>query len=98
MSSCGSGLGAFFAPTRNAIMVPPPRPRGRPPSGCQWANGGYVSTATDESHCPARSREDYLQRRRLYDKARYWNPAKNVRKQRLQRSARKSVRPPSSSR
>ena len=75
-------------------MASPRRPRGRPPLGCAWVGGHYVSVASGEPHCVAHSRERFLQRRRRYDKARYWDPAKNVRKQRLERSARKSGRLP----
>ena len=52
--------------------------------------GHYVSVVSGDPHCNAHSRERFLQRRRRYDKARYWDPAKNVRKQRLERSTRKS--------
>jgi len=93
--SCGSRLAAVFAPPRNAsAMASPQRPRGRPPVGCVWMDGCYVSTASGEPHCAAHSRERFAQRRRRYDRARYWDPTKNVRKQRLERSARKNGRPP----
>jgi hypothetical protein len=75
-------------------MASPRRPRGRPPMGCVWAEGRYVNIASGEPHCAADTRERFVQRRRRYDIARYWNPTKNARKQRLARSARKSGRPP----
>jgi hypothetical protein len=70
------------------------RPRGRPPKDCVWSDGCYISAVLGEPHCTAPGRERFLQRRRRYDKVRYWDPAKNVRKQRLERSARKSGRLP----
>ncbi len=71
-----------------------PRPRGRPPKGCVWVGGCYVNAVSGEPHCAANSRERFLQRRRCYDRVRYWDPTKNTRKQRLQRSARKRGRLP----
>ena len=47
-----------------------------------------------EPRCQADTRDRFVQRRRRYDRARYWDPTKSVRKQRLARSARKSGRPP----
>ena len=82
-----------------AAMASLRRPRGRPPVpkapavGCVWVNGGYVDIASGEPHCAADTRERSVQRRRRYDRARYWDPMKNVRKQRLALSARKSGRP-----
>ena len=69
------------------------RPRGRPPAGCIWVDGCYVNTVSGVPHCAAVDRELFVQRRRKYDRARYWAPAKKVRKSRLARSAR-SGRPP----
>ena len=45
-------------------------------------------------HCAAVDRDLFVQRRRKYERARYWDPAKKARKSRLARSARKSGRPP----
>ena len=73
-----------------AISVESPRrPRGRPPCGCVWMKGCYVNLASGAED----ARERFLQRRRLYDRTRYWDPKKNVRKQRLMRSAHKNSRP-----
>ena len=77
-----------------ATMASPRRPRGRPPSDCVWAGAGYVNIASGEPHRAADSRERFLQWRRRYDKARYWDAAKTVRKERLARSARKRGRSP----
>ena len=74
--------------------IAPMRPRGRPPADCIWVDGCYVNTVSGVPHYAAEDRELFVQRRRKYDRARYWNPAKNVRKSRLARSARKSGRPP----
>ena len=77
-----------------AISIESPRrPRGRPPCDCVWMKGCYVNLASGEPHCAEDARERFLQRRRLYDRARYWDPKKNVRKQRLVRSAHKNSRP-----
>ena len=56
--------------------------------------GCYVNLASGEPHCAEDARERFVQHRRRYDRARYWDPKKNVRKQRLARSARKSGRLP----
>ena len=77
-----------------ATSAVPRRPRGRPPGDCVWVDGGYVTADSGEPHCAAHSRERFLLRRRLYDRARYWDCTTNVREQRLERSARKSARPP----
>ena len=53
-----------------------------------------MNTVSGVPHCAAVDRELFVQRRRKYDRARYWDPAKKVRKSRLARSARKSGRPP----
>ena len=76
------------------LYIPPKRPRGRPPAGCIWVDGCYVNTVSGVPHCAAEDRELFVQRRRKYERARYWDPAKKVRKSRLARSARKSGRPP----
>ena len=78
-----------------AISVQSPRrPRGRPPCGCVWMKGCYVNLASGEPHCAEDARERFVQHRRRYDRARYWDPKKNVRKQRLARSTRRSGRMP----
>ena len=70
------------------------RPRGRPPAGYVWTGGCYVHLTSGEPRGQADTRDRFVQRRRRYDRARYWDPKKNVRKQRLARSARKSGRLP----
>ena len=72
----------------------PRRPRGRPPAGYVWTGGCYVHLASGEPRCQADTRDRFVQRRRRYERARYWDPRKHVRKQRLARSARKSGRLP----
>ena len=57
-------------------------------------DGRYVSIDSGEPHCAPQSRARFLQRRRRYDHARYWDRATHVRTRRLQRSARKSGRSP----
>ena len=74
--------------------IAPMRPRGRPPADCIWVDGCYVNTVSGVPHCAAEDRELFVQRRRKYEWARYWDPAKKVRRSRLARSARKSDRPP----
>ncbi len=75
-------------------MTSAPAPRGRPPQGCIWMGGQYVDAETEEPHCPERCREQFLQRRRTYERARYWCPRTKVRKRRLERSARDGGRAP----
>ena len=70
------------------------RLRGRPPHGCVWIDGYYVNMASSDPQCVADTHERFVRRRRLYDRERYWDPMKSIRKQRLARSARKRGRPP----
>ncbi len=62
-------------------------PRGRPPRGCFWRDGGWVSIETGEPLCATHRREHFLQRRRSYEQTRYWDGKTGVRKRRLERSA-----------
>ena len=85
----GGAVGAMLSSIES-----PGRPRGRPPAGYVWTGGCYVHLTSGEPRCQADTRDRFVQRRRRYDRARYWDPKKNVRKQRLARSARKSGRLP----
>ena len=85
----GGAVGAMLSSIES-----PGRPRGRPPAGYVWSGGCYVHLASGEPRCQADTRDRFVLRRRRYDRARYWDPKKNVRKQRLARSARKSGRLP----
>ena len=85
----GGAVGAMLSSIES-----PGRPRGRPPAGYVWTGGCYVHLTSGEPRCQADTRDRFVQRRRRYDRARYWDPKKNVRKQRLARSARRSGRMP----
>ena len=73
--------------------IPPKRHRGRPPSGLHMGGWLLLERRIGVPHRAAVDRELFVQRRRKYDRARYWAPAKKVRKSRRARSARKSGRP-----
>ncbi len=64
-------------------------PKGRPPIGYVWdaSAGAFLSVKTGEPFCATRRREQFLQKRRSYENARYWNSRTGVRVRRLQRSA-----------
>ncbi len=65
------------------------RPRGRPPVGYFWKDGcGWVDSETGRPYCAAIRREQFLQKRISYERGRYWDEKTNVRKMRLERSAR----------
>ena len=85
----GGAVGAMLSSIES-----PGRPRGRPPAGYVWTGGCYVHLASGERRCQADTRDRFVQRRRRYERARYWDPKKHVREQRLARSARKSGRLP----
>ena len=44
-----------------AALVSPRQPRGRPPLGCAWLGGHYVSVVSGKPHCAAHSRQRFLQ-------------------------------------
>ena len=53
-----------------------------------------MNSEMGEPHCPGHSRERFLQRRRRYERARYWDPSTKGRKRRLARAARECGRLP----
>ena len=68
-------------------------PRGRPPIGCVWGGSGWIDADTGEPHNAKRLRERALRARREYERRRYWDTGTEVRKRRLERSAKQSGRP-----
>ena len=84
-----------MSPTKETTtsMTTHPVPRGRPPTGYVWAGGKYIDQATGETFCSARSTQRARQRRRAYERARYWDLTTKVRLKRLERAARESGRP-----
>ena len=88
----GEAVGAVGA--QRSSIESPRRPRGRPPAGYVWSGGCYVQLSSGKPRCQADTRDHFVQHRGRYDPAQYWDPKKNVRKQRLARSARKSGRLP----
>ena len=74
-------------------MTALPAPRGRPPAGCIWDGGRYINLETGEAFLSAVEKQRHMQRRRAYERARYWNPSTKVRLKRLERAARESGKP-----
>ena len=68
-------------------------PRGRPPIGCRWEGDAWVDAVTGEPRSAQRIRERALRARRAYERRRYWDSSTDVRKQRLERSAKLSGKP-----
>lgn len=53
-----------------------------------------MNAESGEPFCTASHKEHFLQKRRAYERHRYWDPRKGVRKRRLARSAKERRRPP----
>ena len=78
----------------NAIMAAQDRPpRGRPPAGYNWVDGKWLSAITGEPYSEARQHEKHLEKRKVYERRRYWNPNTGVRVRRLNRSAHAGGKP-----
>ena len=91
---CGRLPDRFFALLLNASMaLPSAPPRGRPPTGFVWQDGRYVSVETGQPYCATHQPERFLQKRRGYERARYWDSKTRVRRRRLERSARERGKP-----
>ena len=63
-------------------------PRGRPPSGFVWNadTGEWRHAGTGEALCATGRRQRFKEKRRGYERSRYWDPSTGVRQRRLQRS------------
>ena len=73
----------------NAIMAAQDRPpHGRPPVGCVWEDGRWLHVENGERYSAARQHIKHLEKRKVYEQRRYWDPRTRVRVHRLERSAR----------
>ena len=79
----------------NAIMAAQDRtlPRGRPPVGYNRVDGKWLNADTGEPYSEARQRLQRLEKRKVYERRRYWDPDTGVRVKRLKRSAHASGKP-----
>ena len=68
-------------------------PRGRAPVGYEWKDGGWLHVETGEPYSAARQHFKHLEKRKAYERHRYWDPRTGVRVRRLQRSVRDGGKP-----
>ena len=63
-------------------------PRGRPPRGFVWnaESGEWRHADTGEALSATGRRQRFKEKRRRYERSRYWDPSTGVRQRRLQRS------------
>ena len=69
------------------------QPRGRVPLGYLWKDGRWVHAETGEPFSAARQHCKHLEKRKIYERRRYWDPRTGIRVRRLERSARMSGKP-----
>ena len=67
--------------------------RGRAPAGYVWKDGSWLNAETGEQYSAARQHVKHLEKRKSYERKRYWDPRTGVRLRRLQRSAREGGKP-----
>ena len=53
-----------------------------------WKEGGWLHVETGEPYSAARQHFKQLEKRKIYEQRRYWDPRTRVRVRRLERSAR----------
>ena len=69
------------------------QPRGRVPLGYLWNDGRWVNAETGEPYSAACQHLKHIEKRKIYERHRYWDPSTGVRLRRLERSAREGGRP-----
>ena len=69
------------------------QPRGRAPAGYVWKDGSWLSEETGEPCSAARQHFTHLEKRKIYERRRYWDPRTGIRIRRLERSARAGGKP-----
>ena len=69
------------------------QPRGRAPAGYVWKDGSWLNAETMEPYSAARQHFKHLEKRKIYERRRYWDPRTGIRIQRLERSARAGGKP-----
>ena len=69
------------------------QPRGRAPVGYEWKDGRWVHAETGEPYSVAHQHFKRLEKRKIYERRRYWDPRTGIRVRRLERSARASGKP-----
>ena len=63
------------------------QPRGRVPLGHLWKDGRWVHGETGEPYSAACQHFKNLEKRKTYERRRYWDPRTGIRVRRLERSA-----------
>ena len=61
--------------------------------GYEWKDGRWLHAETGEPYSAARQHSKNLEKRKIYERRRYWDPRTGVRVRRLERSARESGKP-----
>ena len=61
--------------------------------GYVWKDGIWLHAETGKPYSVARQHFKHLEKRRIYEQRRYWNPNTGVRVRRLERSARAGGKP-----
>ena len=69
------------------------QPRGRAPVGYEWKDEGWLHVETGEPYSAARQHYKHLEKRKSYERRRYWDPRTGIRVRRLERSARAGGKP-----
>ena len=61
--------------------------------GYVWKDGGWLHVETGEPYSAARQHHKHLEKRKIYERRRYWDTHTGVRVRRLERSARAGGKP-----
>ena len=61
--------------------------------GYVWKDGHWLNAETGEQYSAARQHVKHLEKRKSYERQRYWDPRTGVRLRRLERSAREGGKP-----
>ena len=75
------------------MATPCGQPRGRAPAGYVWKDGIWLHVESGEPYSAERQHFKQLEKRKIYEQRRYWNPHTGVRVRRLERSARAGGKP-----
>jgi hypothetical protein len=69
------------------------QPRGRAPVGYVWKDGRWLHVESGEPYSASRQHLKRLDKRKVYERCRYWDSRTGVRVRRLERSARAGGKP-----
>ena len=78
---------------KESMATPRGQPRGRVPLGHLWKDGRWVHGETGEPYSAACQQFKNLEKRKTYERRRYWDPRTGIRVRRLERSARAGGKP-----